>query len=202
MRAVQPGREVHRPGRFRPRARRGLPRDRSLCAPRGQRWPGRASQGRRSAPRPELFPLRDDARAARFPALSASAICPRTRCGGSPPRLGSKSRPSPTARTSASSRTAIMPALVKRMRPETEAAGRDRRSRRPGARPASRRRPFHRRPAPRDRDRRPAASRCTSSGSNPSTRRHGGRTAARARGRSDARRASGTGSARSSARSA
>ena len=44
--------------------------------------------------------------------------------------------------------------LVKRLRPETEARRRDRRPRRPGARAAPRRRPFHRRPAPRDRDRR------------------------------------------------
>ena len=109
VRVVQPGREVRRPDRLRARARRRLPRDRPLCAARRQRRPRRAAQGRRPAPRPELFPLRHDARAARFPALPARATCPRTKCGGSPPSSGSRSRPSPTARTSASFPTAIMP---------------------------------------------------------------------------------------------
>ncbi len=46
--------------------------------------------------------------------------------------------------------------LVKRLRPETARPGRDRRPRRPGARPPPRRCPFHRRPAARDRSRRAA----------------------------------------------
>jgi tRNA-specific 2-thiouridylase len=58
----QPGREVHRPHRLRPRARRRLPRHRPLCAPVVDDGRRRAAQGRRSAPRPELFPLRHDRR--------------------------------------------------------------------------------------------------------------------------------------------
>ena len=45
--------------------------------------------------------------------------------------------------------------VVEKVRPEAARAGRDRRPRRAGARRASRPDPFHRRPAPRPRDRRP-----------------------------------------------
>ncbi len=90
--------------------------------------------------------------------------------------------------------------LVKRLRPETEAPGEivDLDGRVLGT--SSRRRPFHRRPAPRDRDRRPerAALRGPDRARAAADR---GRAAARAGGRGDARRATGTGSARSSARS-
>ena len=47
-------------------------------------------------------------------------------------------------------------AVVKKVRPEAARGGRDRRPRRARARPASRPHPFHRRPAPRAGDRRPA----------------------------------------------
>ena len=49
VRLVQPGGEVRRPARLRARARRRLPRHRSLCAARGERRPRRAAQGRRPA---------------------------------------------------------------------------------------------------------------------------------------------------------
>ena len=91
--------------------------------------------------------------------------------------------------------------LVKRLRPETEAPGEivDLDGRVLGA--ASRRRPFHRRPAPRDRDRRPdrAALRRAHR-----ARARGGSSSARAARSRSKRCASptGTGSARTSARSA
>ena len=91
--------------------------------------------------------------------------------------------------------------LVKRMRPETEAPGEivDLDGRVLGR--TSRRGPFHRRPAPRDRDRRAEASRSTSFGSSPSS---GGSSSGRAALWRSKRCASptGTGSARTSARSA
>ena len=71
--------------------------------------PRRAAQGRRSAPRPELFPLRHDARAARFPALPAGRPAQGRSAAASRPSSAWRSPPSPTARTSASCPTAIMP---------------------------------------------------------------------------------------------
>ena len=109
------------------------------------------------------------------------AACPRARCARSPTSSGSTSRPSPTARTSASCPTAIMPALVKRLRPETEAAGEIVDS--PGdVLGRTRRGPFHRRPAPRDRDRRTARA-AVRGAHRPRSAAAGGRPAPRARGR-------------------
>ena len=106
---VQPGREVRRSRRVRARTRRRLPRDRPLCAAGGERRP--ASSCTRA-------PIRGATRAIFFTArrasswiscASRSATCRRTKCGGLRPRSASRSRPSPTARTSASCPTAIMP---------------------------------------------------------------------------------------------
>ena len=68
----------------------------------------RAAPRRRSGPRPELFPVRDDARAARLSALSARR---HAQGGGARDRRAIwrwRSPTSPTARTSASCPTAIM----------------------------------------------------------------------------------------------
>ena len=105
--------------------------------------------------RPELFPLRHDARAARFPALSRWAICPRARCAGWRKRRGWRSRPSPTARTSASSPTAIMPGWSSGCARKPTRPARSSTSTAACSAQHRGRRPLHRRPAPRDRDRRP-----------------------------------------------
>ena len=63
----------------------------------------------RSQPRPELFPLRHDARAARFPALPARRLEEARRARARVRSLAWRSRKSPTARTSASCPTAITP---------------------------------------------------------------------------------------------
>ena len=69
---------------------------------------GTAPRARRGA-RPELFPLSHDARRARFPALSARAVSPRTRPGRWRANSACRSRTSPTARTSALCRRAPTP---------------------------------------------------------------------------------------------
>ena len=67
---------------------------------------GRSCTAPRTAPRPELFPVLDDEGAARLPALSARRAARRTRPGRSRRATGSGWPTSPTARTSASCRTA------------------------------------------------------------------------------------------------
>ena len=96
-----------------------------------------AAPRRRSGARPELFPVRDHARPARLSCASRSATCPSRRCARSRASWRWRSPTSPTARTSASSPTAIMPRVVKKVRPEAAVRGRDRRPGRPRARPPS-----------------------------------------------------------------
>ena len=69
---VQPLDQVSRSAGDRARTRRLGARDRALCrvAPHG-RWIARAGLRRRRRSRPELFPVRDHARATRLSALSA-----------------------------------------------------------------------------------------------------------------------------------
>ena len=80
---VQPLDQVSRPAQDRARARRRRARHRALCrlAPPGRRL-ARAALRRRRRSRPELFPVRDHARAARLSALSVGrhdqAADPRT----------------------------------------------------------------------------------------------------------------------------
>ena len=90
---------------------------------------GRAELHKGADPRRDqsYFLYGTTARAARFSALPAGRPAEGRGSEASPPSWSSTSPPSPTARTSASFRTAIMPALVKRLRPETAGAGRDRR---------------------------------------------------------------------------
>ena len=132
VRVVQPGREVHRSDRLRPRAWRRLPRDRPLCPAR--RHGDRAELHKGADPardqsyflyattREQLdflrFPLGD------LPKDEVRRIAARARRSRSPP--------SPTARTSASSPTAIMRGWSSAAA-RGRGAGRDRRPRRPGA---------------------------------------------------------------------
>ena len=109
LRVVQPGGEVRRFDRLRARAWRRLPRHRPLCAAGRATAAGpRCDKGADPRRDQSYFLYGTTARSARFPALSARRPAQAARCGGSPPNSGSRSRPSPTARTSASSPTAIM----------------------------------------------------------------------------------------------
>ena len=139
LRPLQHGAEVHRSVRARARSRRRLPRDRPLCPPRRRARRARSCTARpiRRATR-AISCSRPRSDAARLSALSARRPAQAARCARSPPSWAWASRPSPTARTSASCPTAIMPALVKKLRPEADDRRRDRRSRRARARAASR----------------------------------------------------------------
>ena len=83
----------------------------------------RAAPRRRSGARPELFPVRDDPRRSSISCASRSATCPSRRCASSPASSSWPSPTSPTARTSASSPTAIMRAVVEKVRPEAARPG-------------------------------------------------------------------------------
>ena len=86
---------------------------------------------------------------------SRSATCPRARCGGSRRRRGSTVADKPDSQDICFVPDGDYAGLVKKLAAGDRGARRDRRPRRPGARAASRRGPFHHRPAARDRDRRP-----------------------------------------------
>ena len=195
---LQPGREVHRPVRLRPRPRRRLPRHRPLCPPRRNGAAG-AELHRAADPARDqsYFLLRHHPRAARLPALPARRPAQERGARARGGARAGRSPTSPTARTSASSPTATMPALVKQA--PARSGARRARSSTSTARvlgDASRRRPLHRRPAPRASRSAASPSRSTSSGIEPEQRRRGGRPAARAGGRGGAGRADSTGSAR------
>ena len=199
---LQPGREVHRPARLRPRSRRRLPRHRPLCPPR--RAGAHGAELHRAAD-----PARDQSYFLFAHDRATSSIILRFPLGDLPKTRGARDRArswgwrsptSPTARTSASSPTAIMPRLVKKAAARSGGAGRDRR---------------------------PATGACSARIAGlihftvgqrrgleiggqpeplyvlrlePETRRRGGRPEARAGGARGAARAASTGSARTSAR--
>ena len=107
---VQPLGQVSRSAVDRARARRAGARDRPLCrlAPPCRRI-ARAGVRRRCRSRPELFPVRDHARATRLPALSARRHDQAARCANWRGASASKSPTSRTARTSASCRPGATP---------------------------------------------------------------------------------------------
>ena len=94
----------------RARARRAGAGDRPLrrLAAAAGRRPRALSRARRGA-RPELFPVRHHARAARLAALSARRAAPRPRRASWRAASGLRSPTSTTARTSASCRPAAIP---------------------------------------------------------------------------------------------
>ena len=152
---LQPGGEVHRSARPRPRSRRRLPRHRPLCPP-----------GRRRRTAPELHRAADPARdqsyflfATTREQLDLSALPARRHAQAGGARDRPRARPvvadKPDSQDICFVPNGDYASVVKKVRPEAARRGRDRRPRRPGARPASRPHPFHRRPAPRPRDRRP-----------------------------------------------
>ena len=156
---LQRARQVPRPARDRARPRRRLHGDRALRPPPRRAGRGRAAPRGRSGARPELFPLRDDARAARLPALPAR----RARLQGRDPGAGGALRAaasptSPTARTSASCPNGSYAAVIEKLRPGAAEPGDIVACRRPRARAPRRRHPLHGRPAPRARDRRRRAA--------------------------------------------
>ena len=73
--------------------------------------------------RPELFPVRDDARAARLSALSARRDGQARGARASPPNSASSSPTSRTARTSASCRTANTRTSCRRLKPDAATPG-------------------------------------------------------------------------------
>ena len=122
LRPLQPARQVPRPAADRARPGGRGAGHRPLCAPRrGPRRP-RAAPRRRRRPRPELFPVRDHAGAARLSSAFRWATWPNPRRGGRRPAWVSPSRRSPTARTSASCRRRLC-GLVGRLRPEALTPG-------------------------------------------------------------------------------
>ena len=179
------------------RARRRLPRDRPLCPP-GRRARTAPSCTARADPARDqsYFLFATTAGAARFPALPARRPAQDAGARARRASSASASRPSPTARTSASSPTAIMRGWSRSCGPRRDARGEivDRAGRR--ARRAPRADPLHRRPAPRPRDRRHSPSRSMWSGSSPRARRVVVGPKRGARGRSGARSPRSTGSAR------
>ena len=79
----------------------------------GPDGPGAAPR-RRSGARPELFPVRHHARAARLSCASRWAACPSRRCARRPPSSAWRWPTSPTARTSASCPRASYTTLIDR----------------------------------------------------------------------------------------
>ena len=141
--------EVPRPAADGARARRRGAGDRPLRAARDGRGGARAASRRRSGARPELLPVRHDGRAARLPALSARATCPRARRARWPSASSSPVADKPDSQDICfvpngdyACGGAEAPARGGR-------AGRDRRHGGPGRRPPRRHRALHRRPAPR-----------------------------------------------------
>ena len=121
--AVQPGREVRRPDRLRARARRRLPGDRPLCAA-GRATTAASSCTRARDPRRDqsyfLYgTTREQLDFLRFPL----GDLPKDEVRRIAAEVGLRSPPSPTARTSASSPTAIMPAWSSGCGPRPTAPG-------------------------------------------------------------------------------
>ena len=160
VRRLQHVDQVPRPAHHRARPRRPGSGHRPLCRLAGAagRRP-RALPGARGRARPELFPVRHHARAARLPALSAG----RAQQGGD-----ARTRPPlrPVGRRQAGQPGHLLRAVrpVYRRDRAAEAGrgrtGRYRRHLRQGAGPSSRHHPFHRRPAPRPRHRGGPAALC------------------------------------------
>ena len=105
-------------------SRRGAPGDRPLCAPHRRPRRRRTASRRRPGARPELVPVRHHARAAWPHAVSARRHAGQAGGARRRPRVSAcRSRPSPTARTSASSPPAHYADIVLRLRPDAGEPG-------------------------------------------------------------------------------
>ena len=116
--------------------------------PPARRRPRALPRARRGA-RPELFPVRHHARAARRAALSARRPAQGARRASSRASFGLAVADKQDSQDICFVPTGRYTDVIERLQARRRGAGRHRRSRRQGARPARRHHPFHRRPAAR-----------------------------------------------------
>ena len=119
----------------------------TMCAATVGACGPRAASRRRSGARPELFPVRHDARAARLSCAFRWAICAKHEVRAVARALGLSVADKPDSQDICFVPQGRYTRCRRAPAPEAARAGRDRPPRRPRARPPRRRHPLHRRPA-------------------------------------------------------